>query len=53
MADAMVALAVDPALRQRLGATGRMRFTEQFRHQNMTRRLREIYAEEISKAATK
>ena len=52
MADAMVALAADPALRERLGSTGRTRFTEQFRHQNMTRRLREIYAEEIARAAT-
>jgi glycosyltransferase involved in cell wall biosynthesis len=51
MADAMVALAADPALRERLGSTGRARFTEQFRHQNMTRRLREIYAEEIARAA--
>jgi glycosyltransferase involved in cell wall biosynthesis len=43
LAAAIVELAADPALRQRLGQTGRERFTEQFRHQEMTRRLREIY----------
>jgi glycosyltransferase involved in cell wall biosynthesis len=38
----------DPALRARLGATGRARFTDQFRHETMTRRLREIYAQVIA-----
>ncbi len=40
---AITTLARDPKLRQRLGRTGRSRFTDQFRHQTMTRRLREIY----------
>jgi glycosyltransferase involved in cell wall biosynthesis len=44
MANAIVELARDPGLRERLGRTGRTRFTDQFRHQNMTRQLREIYA---------
>lgn len=45
MARAILDLAANPELRARLGMTGRHRFTEQFRHQTMTRRLREIYAE--------
>jgi len=43
LADAIVELAADPELRTRLGQTGRGRFTDQFRHETMTRRLREIY----------
>jgi len=43
LADAIVELAADPELRTRLGQTGRTRFTDQFRHETMTRRLREIY----------
>lgn len=38
-------LAADAALRTRLGQTGRERFTDQFRHQTMTRRIREVYQE--------
>jgi glycosyltransferase involved in cell wall biosynthesis len=36
-------LAADPAARKRLGETGRERFTDQFRHETMTRRIRETY----------
>ena len=36
-------LAEDPLLRRRLGEEGRCRFTEQFRHEFMTRRIRELY----------
>ena len=43
LADALIELASDPELRRRLGATGRERFTDQFRHQTMTRRIREVY----------
>ncbi|WP_417390522.1 glycosyltransferase family 4 protein [Gimesia sp.] len=43
LAQALIELAVDPEKRQRFGETGRDRFTDQFRHQTMTRRLREIY----------
>lgn len=45
---AIVRLAADPGLRHRLGEAGRTRFTEQFRHQTMTRRLREIYGEVLA-----
>lgn len=40
---AILELAGDRDLRERLGSTGRRLFTEQFRTQTMTRRLREIY----------
>ena len=48
LAAAINELAADSTLRERLGQTGRARFTEQFRHQNMTRQLREIYADVIA-----
>jgi glycosyltransferase involved in cell wall biosynthesis len=44
LADAVSTLAADPALRERMGKAGRERFTEQFRHETMTRRIREVYA---------
>ena len=42
---AITELASNPELRSRLGTEGRKRFTDQFRHQTMTKRLREVYAE--------
>jgi len=45
MTRAILELAEQPELRHRLGRTGRERFTDQFRHQTMTRRLREVYSE--------
>ncbi len=39
----LVKLAGDAELRTRLGHTGRERFAEQFRHEYMTRRIRELY----------
>jgi glycosyltransferase involved in cell wall biosynthesis len=44
LAQAILELAADEALRRRLGAEGRSRFTDQFRHQTMTAKLRELYA---------
>lgn len=41
--DALIELVENPELRQRLGHQGRERFTDQFRHQTMTRRIREVY----------
>jgi glycosyltransferase involved in cell wall biosynthesis len=38
-------LSEDAALRQRLGEEGRRRFTDQFRHETMTRRIRLLYQE--------
>lgn len=43
MADALIRLAADPALRERLGAEGRRRFTDTFRHERMTAQLRSLY----------
>ena len=45
MTQALRDLAADAGLRERLGQTGRERFTDQFRHQTMTRRIREVYQE--------
>jgi len=45
MADAILELANDQAKRQRFGQTGRERFTDRFRHQEMTRQLRDLYRE--------
>ena len=47
MTEALEQLVRDPELRRRFGATGRERFSERFRHQTMTRRLREIYRQVI------
>jgi glycosyltransferase involved in cell wall biosynthesis len=43
LADALVTLAGDAPLRDRLGRAGRSRFSEQFRHQHMTAQLRSLY----------
>jgi glycosyltransferase involved in cell wall biosynthesis len=40
---ALVRLASDAELRGRLGAEGRRRFTDQFRHETMTAKLRDLY----------
>lgn len=45
LAAAIRELAADPALRQRLGENGRALCLEPFRHQTMTRRIREVYRE--------
>ena len=44
LSAALCELANDADLRRRLGDTGRARLTEQFRHQSMTRQIREVYA---------
>lgn len=44
LATALCELAGNPELRERLGQTGRERFVDQFRHETMTRRIREVYA---------
>lgn len=48
LAEAITTLAGDAALRERLGSAGRERFTEQFRHETMTRRIREVYERVLS-----
>ena len=44
LTNALLRLVADQDLRSRLGATGRQRFAEQFRHEYMTKRIREVYA---------
>ena len=44
LSAALCQLADNPELRHRLGTTGRERFTDQFRHQTMTKQIREVYA---------
>lgn len=43
LAAALSQLIEDPTLRDRLGAEGRRRFTERFRHQQMTAQVRALY----------
>jgi glycosyltransferase involved in cell wall biosynthesis len=43
LAEALIRLAADQELRQRLGEQGRGRFTDRFRHQTMTGQLRDLY----------
>jgi glycosyltransferase involved in cell wall biosynthesis len=45
LSQAINILVADPGLRESFGRAGRERSTEQFRHQTMTRRIREVYAE--------
>ncbi|HET6328279.1 MAG TPA: glycosyltransferase family 4 protein [Planctomycetaceae bacterium] len=44
LATALCELAGNRELRERLGQTGREGFVDQFRHETMTRRIREVYA---------
>jgi glycosyltransferase involved in cell wall biosynthesis len=48
LTGALATLVADADLRHRLGSEGRRRFAEQFRHQTMTRRLRELYVEVLA-----
>ena len=41
--EPLISLSEDAGLRSRLGAEGRRRFTDRFRHQNMTRQIRKLY----------
>ncbi|TWT83079.1 2-deoxystreptamine glucosyltransferase [Planctomycetes bacterium CA13] len=43
LSAAMTQLASDAKMRDRMGRVGQSRFTDQFRHQTMTRRIRELY----------
>jgi len=43
LAAAIIRLAADPALRDRLGSEGRRRFTDVFRHERMTAQIRGLY----------
>ena len=43
LSEALSQLAADAALRERLGAEGRRRFTDRFRHETMTAQIRSLY----------
>jgi glycosyltransferase involved in cell wall biosynthesis len=45
LADALGTLVRAPELRHQMGAEGRRRFTDVFRHQSMTQRIRQLYQE--------
>ncbi len=44
LTEGILKLAGDPSLRHAMGAEGRRRFADQFRHETMTRQLRSLYA---------
>lgn len=43
LSAALIDLAISPDKRHRLGQAGKKRFADQFRHQTMTKRIREVY----------
>jgi len=48
LVESVVRLIADPARAAAMGAEGRRRFTDQFRYQTMTRRIREVYAQVLT-----
>ncbi|MEZ5947920.1 MAG: glycosyltransferase [Planctomycetaceae bacterium] len=48
---ALVELAGNPSQREQLGLTGRELFTETFRHEHMSRRIREVYRAVLTQRA--
>jgi glycosyltransferase involved in cell wall biosynthesis len=50
LAERIGSLVMDDAARQRMGAAGRKRFTDQFRHQTMTRQIREVYEQTLAQS---
>lgn len=50
LGDAILKLAADQELRNRMGDNGAERFTEQFRHQFMTKRIRELYLKFVNQS---
>jgi len=49
LATAIIRLASSPEQQAKFGAEGRRRFTEQFRHQTMTARIRRVYFEVLAR----
>lgn len=52
LATATIRLASDPSLREDMGKRGREMFTEQFRHQSMTEKIRHLYEEILAASHT-
>lgn len=51
LAARIAELAADPQLRRQQGRAGRARFTDRFRHQTMTRQIRELYLRLLAPAS--
>lgn len=51
LAQGILRLAADPALRRAMGQEGRRRFADQFRHETMTEQLRSLYLELLGPGA--
>jgi glycosyltransferase involved in cell wall biosynthesis len=49
LCDPLLKLAAGATLRERMGQEGRRRFTDQFRHETMTRRVRELYEQVLER----
>ncbi len=49
LTSAILDLAANPELRERYGSTGRDRFTDLFRHEVMTKRIRDVYQEVLGR----
>ena len=49
LATAIIRLASSPEQRDKFGTEGRRRFTDQFRHQTMTTRIRQVYLDVLKK----
>ncbi|TWT72897.1 glycosyltransferase family 4 protein [Allorhodopirellula solitaria] len=53
LADRLIELARNPELRFQQGRAGQLRFTDQFRHQTMTRNIRQLYRQLLAEQPTK
>ncbi len=53
LVDAISRLVENPSLREQYGQAGRSKFTDQFRHETMTRRIREVYADVLKSREAK
>ncbi|MCG6157572.1 glycosyltransferase family 4 protein [Rubinisphaera margarita] len=51
LSQALIELARSPERREQFGSTGRDRFTDRFRHQTMSREIREVYEQVLTEKA--
>lgn len=51
LAEAMIRLGLDAALRSQFGSEGRRRFTDVFRHEHMTAEIRKVYRAVLERAS--
>lgn len=49
LSESLIQLAKNETLRNQLGRAGQTRFTDQFRHETMTRQIREIYQQTLNR----